>query len=239
MADELDDLRRRLYTPGVTAADVERYTALLQEPAPESAAEPVAPPPPPRFPARLLLGIAGAAALLAATAVLAATPHPGPQPSPSAISTPPVDEFVLALPASVRAALVTHLRSGRSAGLLQYLVAHPADLPPQAVTVGRPGPEEHFGAGPGMFGFTPPASAQHGGRLTLAVTVDRATTVDLQVVRADSGMQGFIERLDGGAPATPGQPLVRTVLYDGEAPTIVEVTLPRSVHWDVMTVLTD
>ena len=52
-------------------------------------------------------------------------------------------------------------------------------------------------------------------------------------------MQGFIERLDGGAPATPGQPLVRTVLYDGEAPTIVEVTLPRSVHWDVVTVLTD
>lgn len=236
MAGEHDDLRRRLYTPDVTADDVERYAALVKDPgpAPES-------PPPPRSPVRLLVGIGAAVAVVAGTVVLAALPHPDPQPSPRPISsaTAPAGDFVLAFPASVQTAFVTHLRSGRSAGLLPWFRAHPGYVPQQVRTAARAAFEEHFGAGPGMFGITPSASAQHGGRLVVAVTVDRATTVDLQVVRADSGMQSFIERLDGGAPATPGQPIVRTVVYDGEAPTIVEVTLPKGVHWDVVTALTD
>ncbi|HEY8320079.1 MAG TPA: hypothetical protein VIG76_14760 [Amnibacterium sp.] len=246
---DLDDLRRRLYTPHATAEDVERYAALAQESAPEGADQPPGPPRP-RVPVRLVLGVGAAAAVLAATAVLSAIPHPAPQASTGATPTPTpapapgviaaaADEPVLAVPASARAPFIARLRSGRPARLLPYLWAHPGDVPSAVRTGARGDPEEHFGTGPGMFGVTPAASAQHGGRLVLAVTVDRATTVDLQVVRADSGMQSFIERLDGGAPATPGQPVVRTVVYDGEAPTIVEVTLPKGVHWDVVTALTD
>jgi len=247
---ELDDLRRRLYTPHATPEDVERYVALAHESEPEPEPEADAPSRPPRLPFRLLLGIASGSAVLAATAVLATGPHPDPHPAPvgapapasTPASTPSAvaadDQVAITLPASTRAAFVTHLRSGRAAGLLPYFWAHPGAVPSQVRTGGRGDAEEHVGAGSGIFGITPDASAQHGGRLVLAVIVDRATTVDLQVVRADSGMQTFIERLDGGVPATPGQPIVRTVVYDGEPPTILEVTLPKGVHWDVVTAFT-
>jgi hypothetical protein len=52
-------------------------------------------------------------------------------------------------------------------------------------------------------------------------------------------MQSFVERLDDGTRGIPGVPMVRTVVYDGEAPTVLELTVPKGVHWDVVAVFTD
>lgn len=244
MPAELDALRRRLYEPDVTPDEVQRYRALLQLTPSSPAAEPEPDPRPSRTRWRLLLAVGVAAAVAVGTVALAATPRPVQHPvaipsaAPTSVRTPPLDDPVLALPASVRASFAAALRAGRSAGVLRYLAAHPEEVPAGVPAEARAAPQEHDGHGSALVSLTPSAAAQHGGRLIVAITVDRTAAVTLQVLRADSGMQSFFERLDGGSPATPGLPVVRTIVYDGEAPTIVQLAVPKGLHWDLVTVFT-
>jgi len=253
--DDLDALRRRLYAPDVTADEVERYRALAGdqaadgEPLPDARApqddgQPARPAG--RRPA-LLAGLATVVVVALAGIGVAATsrPHPGPTPSPSETRSPlPIrssfDDSVVALPAPVRASFVAALKAGRSAGVLRYFYDHPDQLPAQLRTPGRADSYERFGVNTAIVFLSPSPAAQKGGRLTVAVTLDVAAAVQLRAIRADSGMQSFIERLDDGAVrGIPGLPMVRTVVYDGEAPTVLELTVPKGVHWDVVAVFTD
>ncbi|HEV7624413.1 MAG TPA: hypothetical protein VGO26_09765 [Amnibacterium sp.] len=257
MTDELDALRRRLYAPDVTAEEVERYRALVGEPEPQAPAAPgeaaAAAAGPretggaasPRRRRTLLVGLAAAAVLALAGIGVAATSrsHPRPQttPSPSlAAGASSFDDSTIAVPASVRSSFVAALQAGRAAGVLHYLYEHPEALPAQLRTVGRADSSERSGSDTAVLVLSPSPAAQKGGRLTVAVTLDRAAGVQLRAIRADSGMRSFLERLDDGATrAIPGLPMVRTVVYDGEAPTVLVLTVPNGVRWDVVTDFTD
>ena len=250
MAEDLDALRRRLYAPDVTPEEVERYRALTGDPA--AGAEPDALPAegaggPDRRRGRTLLVALGAVVVLALAGIgVAATfrPHPAATSSAGPTAAPsgsfPVDDPVVALPASVRASFVAVLKAGRSAGLLRYFSDHPDELPAQLRNPGRADSYERFGVSTAYVFLFPSPAAEKGGRLTVAVTLDTAAAVQLRALRADSGMQSFIERLDDGAVrGIPGLPMVRTVVYDGEAPTVLELTVPKGVRWDVVAVFTD
>jgi hypothetical protein len=254
--DDLDALRRRLYAPDVTADEVERYRALAGdqaadgEPLPDAGApqddgRPARPAP--RRRRALLAALATFVVVALAGIGVAATsrPHPGPTPSPSETRSPlPIrssfDDSIVALPTPVRASFVAALKAGRSAGVLRYFYDHPDQLPAQLRTPGRADSYERFGVNTAIVFLSPSPAAQKGGRLTVAVTLDAAAAVQLRAIRADSGMQSFIERLDDGAVrGIPGLPMVRTVVYDGEAPTVLELTVPKGVRWDVVAVFTD
>jgi len=251
VSDDLDALRRRLYAPDVTVEEIERYRALTTErndrPAgdgPESEAPRLGAQEPARRRRRIVLaGLATLAVVGLAGIGVAATSRPHPAPVPPATSVPlpsSFDDSSVAVPASVRAAFVKQLRAGRSAGVLRYFYDHPDELPAQLRTPGRADSYERFGMSTAYVFLFPSPAAQKGGRLTVAVTLDSAVPVQLRALRADSGMQSFIERLDDGAVrGIPGLPMVRTVVYDGEAPTVLELTVPKGVRWDVVAVFTD
>ena len=261
VSDDLDALRRRLYAPDVTVEEIERYRALTTErndrPAgdgPESERPDLGAQEPARRRRRIVLaGLATLAVVGLAGIGVAATSRPHPAPVPTSTPTPhavlpatPVpfpssfDDSSVAVPASVRAAFVKQLRAGRSAGVLRYFYDHPDELPAQLRTPGRADSYERFGMSTAYVFLFPSPAAQKGGRLTVAVTLDSAVPVQLRALRADSGMQSFIERLDDGAVrGIPGLPMVRTVVYDGEAPTVLELTVPKGVRWDVVAVFTD
>lgn len=251
VSDDLDALRRRLYAPDVTVEEIERYRALTTErndrPAgdgPESERPDLGAQEPARRRRRIVLaGLATLAVVGLAGIGVAATSRPHPAPVPPATSVPlpsSFDDSSVAVPASVRAAFVKQLRAGRSAGVLRYFYDHPDELPAQLRTPGRADSYERFGMSTAYVFLFPSPAAQKGGRLTVAVTLDSAVPVQLRALRADSGMQSFIERLDDGAVrGIPGLPMVRTVVYDGEAPTVLELTVPKGVRWDVVAVFTD
>ncbi|HEY0374534.1 MAG TPA: hypothetical protein VGC94_07045 [Amnibacterium sp.] len=243
MSAELDHLRRRLYAPDVSAAEVERYRELAGEGRPDPA--PAAAPAASR---RRPVLVAAAAAVVVAVAGIGAfataRPHPAPIPVPAITPTPiPVqsssDDSTVAVPAAVRTSFVSALQAGRSAGLLRYFYDHPEMIPAQLRTPRRADSYERFGSNTATVFLSPSPAAQKGGQVTVAVTLDRAARVQLRAVRADSGMQSFVERLDDGTRGIPGVPMVRTVVYDGEAPTVLELTVPKGVHWDVVAVFTD
>jgi hypothetical protein len=256
VSEELDALRRRLYAPDVTAEEVDRYRALAREPERGASTHPAGPqaqalsaqPPTSRRLRGVVVGLVTVALVLVAGVGVAAMsrPHPAPVPLPSSsrsstpVPTPSsLDDSIVTVAAPVRASFVARLKAGRSAGVLRYFYDHPGQIPAQIRTTSRADSDERFGSGTAMVFLSPSIEAQKGGRLTVAVTLDRAASAQLRAIRADSGMQSFIERIDDGARGLPGLPMVRTVVYDGEAPTVIELTVPKGVRWDVVAVFTD
>ena len=249
-SDDLDALRRRLYAPDVTPEEIERYRALVAErtvdgPATDDRAPDAPASGPPHGRRRIVLAALSTLAVVGLAAVgvgEASRPHPAPVPTATSAPRGPssFDGSSVAVPAPVRAMFVKELRAGRSAGVLRYLYEHPDALPAQLRTPGRADSYERFGVSTAYVFLFPSPAAQRGGRLTVAVTLATAVPVQLRALRADSGMQSFIERLDDGAVrGVPGLPMVRTVVYDGEAPTVLELIVPRGVRWDVVAVFTD
>ncbi|MCU1474260.1 MAG: hypothetical protein JWQ92_2328, partial [Amnibacterium sp.] len=185
-----------------------------------------------------VVAVAGIGAFATARPHPDAAPTSSPAPAPIPVESP-LDDSIVAVPAPIRASFVSDLKAGRSAGLLRYFYDHPDQIPAQLRTPRRADSYERFGSGTATVFLSPSPEAQKGGRVTVAVTLDRAASVQLRAIRADSGMQSFIERLDDGTRGIPGLPLLRTVVYAGEAPTVLELTVPKGVHWDVVAVFTD
>jgi hypothetical protein len=242
--DGPDELRRRLYRQDATLEDVTRYRAASgdereggeQEDEPLEAVRT-------RGPRRRALLAAVVVIALAAVGIgVTARSHPLPAPHPTPLSAVPPDDTELAVPADARAAFIASLDTGGSAEVLQYIFDNPDARPAPLRTVMRADSTEHWGSGPAEVSLSPSQEAEHGGRFTVALTVNRLSNVVMTVIRADSGNSAsFIERLDAGdgVRARPGVPAVRTILYSGEAPTDLRLTVPRAVHWDLVVVFSD
>lgn len=197
----LDDLRRRLYAPGATSADLDRYRAALPAPVPAPPSVPVPPRstaapivaraeepaeaprvadapeaeprPLPRRRRLPLLVVAGAAALgvVLVVALLQRTPTPSPVPTVTAVAAPAPQDR-LPFPSAASAALVVALDRGDQAGIRRYLYEHPEARPTAISTVTRADSAEFSGEGSGTVPLRPSSLATRSGRFTLLITVD-------------------------------------------------------------------
>lgn len=242
MDDDLDALRRRLYSPNVTPEDVARYEAAagVVEEDPSSTAPRA--PAPVRTLRRRAFAVGGVVAVVAgglavsraATRSRLARPTPGP-PSASAPSTRTTGVIDARIPtgASVRTELVGRLRAGRTAGVLDLLEADPGLLPPQLLTVGRAASTEYSGTGPTLLRLDPSALAERGGRATVIVVLARTGGYTWAADRRDTLVVAH------AASAEAGEPVSSTFAYGPGAPDDLMLLVPDRARWGAVVVFTD
>jgi membrane-associated protease RseP (regulator of RpoE activity) len=253
--DELDALRRRLYSPDATDADraafaaAEAATRAEPEPVPTSVLAPP-PPPPPGPPARplptrwRLVAIGGATVLVLVGVTAVAVGHPfapGPVVS-SAVPSPALSVIgSIAVPASAQAAFIRDLRAGRDPGLLAYLDAHPATLLQQLRAAGRTDTTGVAGVGPTTLNLAPQVP-KDAGHITLVLVTEAAvhfqwTPTTLADANDRSGPERPVANDDGAAVA--GEPVAGSVAYSGGVPSRLTLIVPAGVHWGAVVVYTD
>ena len=241
---EVDALRRRLYAPDATAADLERYRAVEQVDAAPGTTEPAAGTSHvrrgPVLSAAGVLVVLGVAAVGLALGTSAPTATPTLAPAPSAAPPTQVvaDYEALAIPPAVRTAFVEEVRRGRPIGLQQYFTDHPAQQPRQVLSGLRENSVEQAGTGSAVLDIPTAGAAGDGGQLTLVLTVDRPTTAQWSLVAPGNRDDGDRIALDD-VQGLPGQPAVASLPYTPLRPTSLAITVPAGVHWDLMTIFTD
>ncbi|MGT2427161.1 hypothetical protein [Amnibacterium kyonggiense] len=238
MEDPLDALRRRLYEPGSTAADVEAYRAAeaerlgaAEEPAGSVAARRG------RRRGPLVAGallVAGAA--VAALAVLARPEVP----SPSASTAAPAG--TIAVSAGTRARFVSALEAGQDPGLLSWLFEHPEARDAALLGEGRADSTAFTGDGPTTLMLSPTSEKERAGHITVVLLTDRdARYVWQATVVAESndrsGPDPAVAEHDGSAGR--GAPVTGTVGYDGGVPTRLTLLLPTGIRWAAVVVYSD
>jgi len=234
-ADHLEALRRRVYAPGASPEDVDRYRDLVArspdpvgEPESESAPESGSAPEPRRRP--LLVGVAAiAVAGLVATGVAVTvrpqpTRHTAPKPT-----TASVEDTRLAVSTLQRRAFTTALRRNASADVVGFIAAHPAAVPASVRATRWSDAGEVHDTGPSALTLFPSSDQRRGGRMTVALTVDRDTTASVAI---DDGEGEPLSSVTITARA--GVPEVRTLPYPGAAPSWIELDLPGDVRWDLV-----
>lgn len=238
--DPLDPLRRRLYAPRATAADVDRYVEAAgarpstAESSPEAA-------PHVRRRSRTVIVVAAlvVVGLLVAAITVGSTVHRSSAPTP-AVRT--AETQVLAVPAPPRAAFVRNLRAGRDAGLSAYFFAHPEARPAQLTTLQRAATEEHHGRGAQVVRLAPSSAADHGGRLTVILILADGGAAGWSASRTATGTghvpveQVVAAARDGYAP---GAPAGVTVRYAGKAPDRLRVQAPEGDPFGVVAVFSN
>lgn len=253
--ERLDALRRRLYAPGATEADITAYrTAIEQdeEPTDQPIAD-VARPAVRRRRAVAWAAVAAAAVLVVAalgvTAVAQLRPLAGETERPDATTAttgaPEAEaeaEGTIPTSAAVRLAFVRALRSGRTPGLLNYVFEHPEYRPSTLRTTGAAASNEYSGQATHTIALDPPSSTANGGWMTVIVLLDSDTPFSWQAERID-------QRDDRSGPVVPvgshrgsaraGVPISATIPYTGAAPTRLAVFVDESVRWDVVVVFPD
>ena len=236
-------LRRRLYAPGATDADVTRYRAAVDadaaargaEPGPQLADAPVPRRRVDRRTALLLLG----AALVVAVAVLPRLAPAAPIPS---AARPVLRTTTLPLPETVRSGFVAALVTGRSAGLSDVLTQHPGFRPRALSAIVRSDVEEHDATGATAVVLDPSEEAAHGGRMTVLLLLSTAGSARWQasrIVIRDDGTQYHQDVADARLGLLAGTPLATTFRYRGAAPDQLAVDAPAGVHWDAVVVFSD
>lgn len=223
--ERLDELRRRLYAPDATEADVVAYRAARS--ADDQAGDGAPPPPARRRSAARLGAIATATLVVVAGAVVLAVAHP-PAPTPS--RTAPAPAGRIAVPASVRNGFVRDLETGADPGLLAYLDAHPAALRTRV----RTDRTESTGVGPTTLALAPPTTTERAGHVTVVLVTDRQVAYEWRatVIAASndrSGPEPSVATHDGRAAS--GEPVSGTVGYEGGVPTALTLLLPTGVRW--------
>lgn len=234
MEDELERLRRRLYAPGSTAADVEAYRAAeaarlvvdgKAEPAPSQRHE--------RRPLRLVVGVL----LLVAVVIAFVVARPAAHPMTAATS-----RGAIAVSASSRAHFAAVLDGRRDPGLLGWLYGHPEALRAASLTAGRADSTEFAGTGPATVPLSPTTEKERAGHLTVVLVTDRdtryvwrATVVAQHNDR--SGPEPAVAAHEGSA--LRGGPVSGTVGYDGGVPTRLTLLLPTGIRWAAVVVYTD
>ena len=253
--DELDALRRRLYSPDATDGDRAAFAAAEAAravPEPVIASAIVVEPPPPTpgaptssVPARWrILAIGGATALVLVSAVLVAVGHPfAPRPVPATATPSPQVSVIgsISVPASAQAAFLRELRAGKDPELLAYLDAHPATLLGGLRTAGRTDTTGFSGTGPSTLNLAPQQSTTHG-HMTLVLVAEsdvhfQWTPTTVAESNDRSGPERPVANLDGAAEA--GQPVSGTVAYSGGVPSRLTLLLPSGVRWGAVIVYTD
>lgn len=248
--EDAEELRRRLYAPGASDADRDRYEAVGAaakaapvEPAPVEPAqvapvEPAAAPPPPAAPVRrrrvgaLIAGAAVIVALLvggitAARVAVDGRPS-GPAPTPVAMS----DED--------RRSVQENLTLGNYAGIAAFLVTH------RVLALGNPTrveTVEKMGVGNGTVRLSPvPAETVRGRATVLFVTAGSAqagwTTLRREV--DPSGEEQFLTQVQRSGFQQGGQITTHSFRYtSGDRPVELRVTVPDGVRWGAAVVFTD
>jgi hypothetical protein len=243
--EDPEELRRRLYAPGASDADRDRYEAVGAvakaapvEPVQAEPVQPVPAPPPPAAPVRrrrvgaLIAGAAVVVALLVGgitAARLAADGRPsGPPPTPVAMS----DED--------RRSVQENLTLGNFAGIAAFLVTH------RVLSLGNPSrveTVEKMGVGNGVVRLSPvPPETVHGRATVLFVTAGSAqagwTTLRREVDPA--GEEQFVRQVQRSGFQQGGQITTHTYRYtSGDRPVELRVSVPDGVRWGAAVVFTD
>lgn len=228
-----DALRRRLYRAEATEQDLVRYRQTLRRGARRPATAPLRRTLPHRRMALLLL-----AGLLTGALVVLTTPQrTAPTTSPARASPGP-EPVALTVAADARAAFVRSLEQGRGAGLAQYFFQHPDARPPAVTTLSRAATEEHDGVGTQAVGLAPSDLADHGGRITVMLTLARTARARWRAVR--SGAQATADDLRGRrTEQLAGLPVSTTVGYRATAPDRLLIEAAPGVRWDVVVVFSN
>ena len=237
--DGLDELRRRLYAPDVTDADLAAYRAAESAEEPATAVAGTAR----RLPLAGRAGAIVAATLLVAAGVVAvgiAHPFAASIPAPSPASSTSAGR--IAVSADVRDGFIRDLRADVDPGLLAYLDAHPAALLEALRTAGRADSTEFTGVGPSTLSLSPTSAAEKAGHVTVVLVTDRRVAYDwrattVAVSNDRSGPEPAVAVHAGRAD--PGAPVSGTVGYSGGVPTRLTLLLSTGVRWAAVVVYTD
>ncbi|WP_147392065.1 hypothetical protein [Amnibacterium setariae] len=257
-AARLDALRRRLYAPDVTEADVAAYRAAQARAEDAPAAHPVravrrtspaaasaARPEVSRRTALVAAG-GGAAAIAAAVVVLTGRPFAGlvaqdARPAPTATARR-IGAAVLPASLGTRRRFVAALQGGGQAGLLEYLYGHPVLLPASMRSYARADSTEYSGQGTTTIALAPSRLAEAGGRFTVVLVTDRAATFSWRAER-------IAERNDRSGPVVlvgshagsgrAGEPTSFTFAYDVGAPLRLVVYTDETVKWGAVVAFTE
>jgi len=243
--EDPEELRRRLYAPGASDADRDRYEAAgavakaaPAEPVQVAPASAVAAPPPPDAPVRrrrrgtLIAGAAVVVALLVGgitAARLAADGRPsGPAPTPVAMS----DED--------RRSVEENLTLGNYAGIAAFLVTH------RVLSLGNPSrveTVEKMGVGNGTVRLSPVPPETVRGRATILFVTAGSAQAGWTTLRREvdpSGEQQFVQQVQRSGFQQGGQITTHTYRYSsGDRPVELRITVPDGVHWGAAVVFTD
>lgn len=224
--DDAEALRRRLYAPGASAADLGRFEAAAVRQ--DEDADPAVPPEDrePEVPRRRRLVAAVACGLVAVAAVVvvglvlrAAQP----------VGTPP---DLVATSAADRAAFVDDLREGADAGIAAWLLTHRGL--PRLRDATRYTTVEDRGTGAFDLRLRPPGLVAGSGRATVLLVVDAGTDVGWTV---SAGGRALLRR--GGAEDAGALTATTFGYRSGRTPDALAVDVPAGVRWGAAVVYTD
>ncbi|MCU1472746.1 hypothetical protein [Amnibacterium sp.] len=249
----VEELRRRLYSPGATGEDHARYRAAIEaaqaariEPPPADEPVPETPSdaPSPRLsrrPRGLMVAVGSGAVVIATLAVLALHP-PAPSPPTPAVQAPvraetldPADAPPPPSPVDIdegtRAGFLRNLEAGRTAGIGPYLAAHLAGSLGTAV----PRVLEWRGRGPETLTLVRPAAALAQGRATVFLVTELAGWAGWTAYRAGTAYEGrdYLQTEAGRAGNQEGGALTAGSFdsASGDRPLRLDVDVPAGVPW--------
>jgi hypothetical protein len=246
-AERLDALRRRLYAPDVTEAEVAAYRAAAEQqaeaeaPAHEHRSRP-ARTAAPHGRRALVASSAAGIAVLVTTHPLAAFTGAAASPTPSVRALPRLIEGEVPTSIASRADFVSALQGGREPGLLEYLYEHRTYLPAAISTPRRADSTEYAGQGSSTLALDPSDLTQAGGRVTVFLVLDRPATYSWRAQRAaqlQDPSGPVLELAEQAGSNRAGEPTTTTFRYEGRAPTRLAVYTDETVKWGAVVVFTD
>jgi len=254
-AERLDALRRRLYAPDVTEAEVAAYRAAAERsaeaeaPAHDHRGRPAAAAKRVPHGRRALLGGGVAALLVTAGIAVLVTTHPlaaftgaAASPTPSVTAATRLIEGEVPTSVASRAEFVSALQGGREPGLLEYLYEHRTYLPAAISTPRRAASTEYAGQGSSTLALDPSDLTQAGGRVTVFLVLDRPATYSWRaqrVAQLKDPSGPVLELAEQAGSNRAGEPTTTTFRYEGRAPTRLAVYTDETVKWGAVVVFTD
>jgi hypothetical protein len=233
--EDAEALRRRLYAPGASSDDVDRYRGAGggRERRSRRAPRPARAPGPPRRRRPVLLAVATVLVLIVGGVVVdrldAPTGPTTPAPTPLAIS------------GADRGGIEDELAQGNGAGIAAYLVTHPSQPALRSAT--RFDTVERHGIGDARVTLSPVDAEAVQGRATVLFVLGergRAGWTSLRREVDSSGEQLLVRQVHRESEQEAGVLTTHTYAYAaGDRPVELRVTAPDGVRWGIAVVYTD
>jgi hypothetical protein len=245
--EDAEELRRRLYAPGASGDDLDRYRRSETKPARAAAAAPALPAPPTsadpvdsappvrtrRGPLRAVVVAAVVVLVIAGgitAARLAADGRPsGPPPTPIAMS------------AEDRRSVQENLALGNYAGIAAFLVTHRAIRSLQ--TAKRIDTVERMGTGDDTVLLSDVPAVAARGRATVLLVLGGSGQAGWTTLRRrvdPSGEQQYVRQVERSGFQEGGVITTHTFRYgSGNRPVELHVSAPAGVHWGAAVVFSD
>lgn len=231
--EDAEVLRRRLYAPGASAADVAHYRGLVP-----AVALPTDPVPRRGFrPRSLLVPLVVVAVIVSGVAIARVA---------ASAATVPVVPVVLPpqripLSSADRASIRTALASRDDIAVAGFLVAHRA--PPALLTATRSLLVEQTGTGRATVDLDPDSAATFQGRATVLLVLERSAEVGWTTYRRrvdPSGVRALERQQQRRGSQEAGGLTGDTFRYSsGDRPVEIRVDAPAGTRWAVEVVFTD